>query len=323
MSLDPQLWWYDDDRHYYGTIFDDYIIGSRYNDVIDAGGGDDIVEGRDGNDNLAGKGGNDDVYGDDGRDTVTGGDNRDFLDGGRGDDRVGGGRGADTLYGGPGNDLLGGDSEPDVLFGGPGRDTLVGGTENDTLDGGTSDDTLDGGPGADLAVYPDLRGDDVEARRLGPDTVVLTLPDGSQDRLVSVERAEFSDGILDLRPASRSEAFVFRLYDAVFDRPADSGLTHWVDEMTGGMTEAEVAKAFIASPEYASRFGEDLSDAALIGRLYDHVLGREADGAGSEFWLARLDDGLAREDMLMFFTESPENLAAHAEALEAGMFYLA
>ncbi|GMG81427.1 hypothetical protein LNKW23_06400 [Paralimibaculum aggregatum] len=317
--------YYYDDYYGYdliGTGYDDYIVGSYGSDEVDGRDGNDTIEGLDGNDTLAGKDGHDDVYGDDGHDIVTGGRGRDWLDGGRGNDRVGGGDGADTLWGGPGDDLIGGDNEPDNLYGNSGRDTLVGGNQNDTLDGGDGNDTLEGGNGLDTALYRDWLGREARFTRIDSDTILIDLPDGSRDRLVTMEQAEFADGVFDIREVTQEEAFVFRLYDAVYDRPADDGLDFWVNKLEAGMSEAEVAASFLDSAEYKAKFSDDLSDKALIEQLYEVVLGREGDTAGCDFWLGRLEDGLAREDMLLLFTESPENVAAHADELEAGMFYL-
>ncbi len=307
---------------YDGGPFDDWLLGSRFNDDISGRGGDDTIEGFGGDDTLAGNDGRDWVYGDDGWDTVTGGDGRDFLDGGRGDDVIGGGQGTDTLYGYTGNDLLGGDGNADFLYGESGRDTLVGGNGDDSLYGGPGDDTIDGGNNIDTAFY-DVRFETVEVRRIGPDSITIELGDGSRDRLDFVEFAEFSDGVLEIGTVTDDEAFVFRMYDAAYGRRPDDGLDWWVAQMEGGMSEEAVAEAFLASPEYEEIYGENPSDAELIDALYENVLDREADAAGREFWLDQLAGGLEQDDMLLIFTESPENIAAHADEMDVGMFYLA
>ncbi|GMG83242.1 hypothetical protein LNKW23_24550 [Paralimibaculum aggregatum] len=304
-----------------GTNFDDYIFGTVFNDEIEGRNGDDTLVGRDGDDNLAGQDGNDDVYGEEGADTVTGGDNRDYLDGGPGPDTLGGGNGTDTLFGGTGNDLLGGDGDPDILGGGPGNDSLVGGAGDDTMGGGTGNDTLDGGDGFDTAVF-DVGYGEYDSRRINADTFEIMPGDGSEDRLTSVELVQFDGGVLEVGPATEDEGLVFRLYQGAYGRPADDGLDFWTAQLAAGVSEQVVADAFITSPEYYDRYGEDPTDEDLIELLYENVLGREADLAGKAFWLGQLEGGLAQEDMLLLFTESPENVEAYEDELEVGLFFI-
>ncbi|MGF1447286.1 MAG: DUF4214 domain-containing protein [Pikeienuella sp.] len=307
---------------YNGTAFDDWLLGTNFNDEISGRDGFDTIEGFDGDDLLKGNDDGDVIYGDYGWDTLVGGDGRDFLDGGPGNDRVGGGQGTDTLYGFSGDDLIGGDGNPDFLYGEAGRDTLVGGNGDDSLWGGTGDDQIDGGNGVDVAFY-ERSFEGVEIRRLGPDSVAVALPDGSEDRLDFVEFAEFTDGVFEIRATTDDEGVVYRLYEAAYDRPSDDGLDWWVAQMAAGMSEETVAAEFLKSPEYTALYGENPSDADLIDALYENVLGREADAAGREFWLDALASGLSEEEMLLIFSESPEHIAAHAAQLDAGMFYLA
>lgn len=304
---------------YGGTIFDDWLVGTRFGDRISGRDGDDLIEGLGGDDTLAGNDGRDEVYGDEGWDTVTGGDGRDYLDGGPGADVVGGGQGTDTLLGGTGDDLLGGDGNADFLYGEAGNDTLDGGAGDDSLWGDGGDDRLLGAEGFDTAFY-NIDFDEVIVRRDDPNAVVFFINDGSTDRLEFIERAEFRDGTLEIGPATENEGFVYRLYDAVFDRPADAGLDFWVDEMSEGATEETVAQAFLDSPEYADVYG-GASDEALIDLLYENVLGREADETGKDYWLEQLEGSLEQDDLLLIFTESAENIATHEQLLEAGLFY--
>lgn len=304
-----------------GTVFDDWLVGTRWADDIDGRGGDDLIEGLGGDDLLAGRDGFDEIYGDGGRDTVTGGNGRDFLDGGPGRDRVGGGDGTDTLIGGPGDDLLGGDGHGDILQGEAGRDTLLGGNGDDLLAGGPGDDLLGGGPGYDRALGQGDYGN-ADIVRTGPDSVHLATSEGGTDRLEAVEAVRFADGVLELGPAAGDEAFLFRLYDAAFGRHPDRGLDHWAARMASGMAEDAIARAFAGSPEFARRHGEDPEPEALVGSLYRNALGREPDPAGAAYWSGRLESGMPEAALLLAFSESPEHVAAHAAELEIGLFYL-
>lgn len=310
------------DFTFIGTSFDDYIIGTLFRDEIQGRGGDDTLQGLDGNDLISGQDGNDDLYGQLGNDTVTGGDNRDYIDGGPGRDTLGGGAGTDTIYGGAGDDLIGGDGDPDILIGLTGNDSIVGGQGGDTLSGGAGNDTLDGGTEYDIGVYSGFRYGDYTSRRLGPDSVEITLIDGSRDRLDFMEELDFDDGVLELGQATENEGVVFRLYQGAYGRPADDGLDFWVSQLNAGVSEQQVAEAFITSPEYFDRYGMDPTDEDLVCLLYVNVLGREADQAGKDFWLDQLEAGLTQEDMLLLFTESAENVAAFEDELSVGIFFI-
>ena len=104
---------------------------------------------------------------------------------------------------------------------------------------------------------------------------------------------------------------ILRLYRAAFGRPPDaSGFSFWTAEYRGGRTLDSIVAAFIASPEFRSRYGSAPSDTELVDAMYRNVLGRPGDSAGTEFWLGQLANGMTTIRLLRSFADSPENIDA-------------
>ncbi|HYJ84370.1 MAG TPA: hypothetical protein VEW26_16185, partial [Allosphingosinicella sp.] len=108
---------------------------------------------------------------------------------------------ADTLNGTASADSLFGDNGNDFLNGGAGDDHIDGGNGSDTIRGGAGNDVIDGGNGQDTAVFEGKSSDYRVLQGLNGAIIVRDLrsgrPDG-EDRLVSVERLQFSDGVFKL-----------------------------------------------------------------------------------------------------------------------------
>ena len=103
---------------------------------------------------------------------------------------------------------------------------------------------------------------------------------------------------------------VFRLYNAAFARLPDAeGLENWIaGNGTGDMTYAASAEEFTASQEFENRYGEDTSDTKYIETLYNNVLERDPDYAGLTHHESLLGSGKTRGELLLDFSESPENV---------------
>jgi Fe-S cluster biogenesis protein NfuA len=102
-----------------------------------------------------------------------------------------------------------------------------------------------------------------------------------------------------------------RLYTAYFLRTPDyGGLMHWFNAMypdSGyGSSLAQVSDAFAGSPEFVSRYGA-LDNAGFVALVYQNVLGRDAEPGGFAYWLAQLNAGMSRGEMMIGFSESAEN----------------
>ena len=113
---------------------------------------------------------------------------------------------------------------------------------------------------------------------------------------------------------------IVRLYSGYFDRlPDPAGLRYWM-----GIARARglgfVSANFATSPEFTSTYGS-LDNVAFVDRVYLNVLGRGADPNGRAYWTFLLARGMTRGELMVAFTESPENRAATEAEAEVVMLY--
>lgn len=227
-----------------------------------------------------------------------------------------------TLNGTDAANILAGQEANDVVNGLAGNDTLFGSLGNDTLNGGAGSDILDGGRGFDVAVYNGARRTyAVRAEQQGNGWVsrIANGPETGNDTLTTVERATFVDGFLSF-DAGSSAAQVMRLYEAGLDRRyEEDGLDHWQGQLAGGLTIQAAAAYFAASPEFQSRFGA-LNNQQFVEQLYVAALGRQGEASGVQGWVAVLDNGATRGDVLLAFSESKEHQILTSGTLAAGLW---
>lgn len=101
-----------------------------------------------------------------------------------------------------------------------------------------------------------------------------------------------------------------RLYFAFFDRTADyEGLNYYIDERDGGVSLDSIADEFAGSPEFRLRYSS-LDNAAFIDRMYRNVFDTPPDSAQRAHWIAQLEAGMSRGEMMVAFSESPSFRAA-------------
>ena len=106
-----------------------------------------------------------------------------------------------------------------------------------------------------------------------------------------------------------SQSKVVRLYSAAFGRIPDvAGFAFWADVARQRSSLTAIAAQFQASPEFTLRYGPDLDNEAFVRLLYANVLDRAPDSGGLAYWLAQLDTTLTRNQILVAFSESPENI---------------
>ncbi len=155
--------------------------------------------------------------------------------------------------------------------------------------------------------------------------VEVQLPDGRNfDLLYDIERLQFADGLLAVDVGEGETAgSAYRLYQAAFDRTPDTGgLTYWIDQMDLGDSLKEVAASFVASDEFRSIYGAQPTPEDLVSRYYFNVLERAPDQGGLNYWVGELTrpGGLTPVDVLMSFSESDENQARVAPAIDDGIW---
>lgn len=119
------------------------------------------------------------------------------------------------------------------------------------------------------------------------------------------------------------EAQVYRLYQAAFNRQPDlPGLGFWIKAAQNGATLKVMSASFQASPEFKVMYGDNPSNSKIITSLYNNVLKRAPEQAGFDWWVARLAEGVPREDVMVGFSESLENKNNLHDALVGGVAYV-
>ena len=219
-------------------------------------------------------------------------------------------------------DINGRDDGP--ILGTPDEDTLDGtGSDDDIralgsddmINGSRGSDEIDGGEGNDTVSYGDDRAGYTQTL-LPNGTITLDKPGGETDTLTHVERIDFTDGDYVYDLLSPNLGYVYRVYEAAFNRtPDEGGLRFWLGEADLydqlGWSEFDkqhhIARIFNESLEFRLIFGEDTTNLEYVDAMYRNVLNRPPDQAGYDYWTGRMDDGLSREEILVFFAESPEN----------------
>mgnify|MGYP001077546109 CR=1 FL=1 len=231
--------------------------------------------------------------------------------------------GNDYVEGSPFNDRLiawGGD---DLMMGGAGSDALYGSNGNDTLRGGAGDDFLIGGDGLDFAIMGGPLSNFTS--RVNPDGALEltdTAPNGNgTDYLAEIERIRFTDVVVALDTTGiAGEAY--RLYKAAFDRTPDlTGLGFWIENLDSGVSLLEAANGFINSAEFQADYGVNPSDRDFVQLLYENVLDRQPDASGYEYWVSAMQNGLSRGQVLVEFSNSPENIQNVAPLVANGIRY--
>jgi DNA-binding beta-propeller fold protein YncE len=117
---------------------------------------------------------------------------------------------------------------------------------------------------------------------------------------------------------------VVRLYFATFLRVPDyAGLTFNAGLVrSGAVTVTQLADFFTASPEFQATYGA-LTNTQFVTLLYANVLQRAPDQAGLDGWVALLDGGMSRGQVLLGFSDSAEYQAAMASEVLVTMMYAA
>ena len=101
--------------------------------------------------------------------------------------------------------------------------------------------------------------------------------------------------VLDIEQAPGNEYqthVVISLYQHYLGRTLDPGSQNWVNQLAGGVSIESVTASILASPEYFADKGG--TNAGYVNGLYTDVLGRSADSAGFNGWLAALNSGAFR-----------------------------
>lgn len=142
-------------------------------------------------------------------------------------------------------------------------------------------------------------------------------------QISAIERIYFNDQAMALDVgANQIGGMAYRMYQAAFNRAPDStGLGYWIDKMDQGTSLKAVAHEFTTSAEFLTLYGSQISDAAYVTQLYANVLHRAPDQGGLDFWTGAMKGAGAREEVLVQFSESPENIAQLVGTIHDGFTY--
>jgi hypothetical protein len=114
---------------------------------------------------------------------------------------------------------------------------------------------------------------------------------------------------------------VSRLYlGALLRGPDSGGLDNWVAYLRAGNSLQSVGDAFAASSEFAGIYGA-MSNSDYVSALYVNVLGRQADATGVANWVAQLNGGASRGQVLIGLSESPEAVARFSPTIRTFLSY--
>jgi hypothetical protein len=200
--------------------------------------------------------------------------------------------------------------------------TIAGTGASDTLVGTSGDDRIDGGSGIDTLYYP-ATSDHYNISRTAAGVTVNgfdTVGYMASDSLTNVERLHFPDINVALDVDGHAGQ-AYRLYQAAFDRGPDlAGLGYHINDLDRGVSLEVVAQHFLESPEFQAHYGT-LDDTGFVTQLYKNILHRSPDSDGLAFHMHDLQNGVPRYDVLIHFSESPENQARLVGVIENGMDY--
>ena len=90
------------------------------------------------------------------------------------------------------------------------------------------------------------------------------------------------------------------------------------------MLQFEAAELFMQSEEFATAYGEQdaVTDVLFLTLLYVNTLDRPPDDDGFIFWRGEQDNGITRAEMMVYFSESAENKAQVAPAIDDGIWFV-
>jgi hypothetical protein len=129
--------------------------------------------------------------------------------------------------------------------------------------------------------------------------------------LTNVAQVAFSDYTLVFDLHSSEDQLVYELYQAAYDRvPDNAGYRYWATVATANqMTPLQLADQFLAAPEFTQLYGANPTNLQYVTELYTNVLGRAPDQAGLNYWVGQANAGQPRDQLLIDFATSPENVS--------------
>ncbi len=189
---------------------------------------------------------------------------------------------------------------------------MIGYGVSDVFSGGGGNDSITGGPGLNTSVYTGTIAQYGVKRYRGVVTVSdhVASRDGT-DTLINVQQVQFSDVTLVFDLHSSQDLLVYELYQAAYNRtPDNQGFRYWAAVADANHSSAlSLADAFLSAPEFTQIYGANPSNTTYVTELYAHVLGRAPDQSGLAYWVGQANAGQPRDQLLIDFAISPENVS--------------
>lgn len=219
-----------------------------------------------------------------GNDVITvNGDQNSHIDAGNGNDTIVAGNGNNTVVAGAGNNNV---------TTGTGNDTII-------LSGAAHTDIVNTGAGYDVVQ---LDGSAADYTFTAGNSNNVTLTGAQTAAITGAEFLTFTDGSTVALAQSEAEASALRLYEGILGRDADQGgAQSFTGLVEAGTSLTDIANAFLNSAEFGGAAIE-----ASIDSLYTSLLGRGADGAGSDSWEAIIANGGSLADVAAGIAGSAE-----------------
>jgi hypothetical protein len=227
------------------------------------------------------------------------------------------------FYNGSGGLILGGLVATQLYKDHAASPNVTGTANNDQFATTGADNTFDGGAGLDTLLMSGARGGyTVTKTATGIQLHDNTGVDGT-DTLVGIERVKFTDQALAF-DVNGTGGQAYRIHQAAFARTPDgAGLGFWMSAMDKGQSLLSVAQGFVASNEFKTVYGANPTSTEIVSKIYENVLHRPGEDAGIKFWAGVLDSKSATvAEVLMGFSESPENQTALIGVMSDGMAYI-
>lgn len=137
----------------------------------------------------------------------------------------------------------------------------------------------------------------------------------------TLTRAQVIESFFDSAEFSATVSPVVHLYFAAFLRIPDyPGLIHWVNLYRAGTPLSTIAQGFTDSQEFQNTYG-NLYNTQFVTLLYHNVLNRPPDPAGLANWVALLNSGAPRGQVLAGFSESAEFIQTSSNKVFVVMMY--
>ena len=198
-----------------------------------------------------------------------------------------------------------------------------GGTSgDDTFHSSTGNEAFNGGAGVDTVIFSGHESDYTISLAGAGFSLKDNVGTDGIDTVVNIEKLQFSDHTLTIAAAPTETLLEsYRIYKAAFDRAPDyGGLGYWFKVMDHGASLTDIAGGFIGSNEFKAMYGDNPTDSTFVSLLYHHVLGRDLDQGGYDFWMNVLKVE-TRAQVLAHFSESTENIANVAGVIANGIIY--